>query len=117
MGCIGYHFVHHALDLGELLHEVDFIVQATSGIDDHDIGALCFGRLQRIKSHTCRVGTHALLYDRNANAVGPNDELVYGSCSKGVGGTQNYLESGLFHLVSKFANGSGFAYAIDAHNH
>ena len=49
--CIGNHFLHHILDLGQLVHQIDLVMQATGGIDNHHIRPVRLCRTQRVKCH------------------------------------------------------------------
>ena len=42
---IRQHFAHGVLDLGQLVHQAHVVVQAAGGVDDDDVGILCFGAL------------------------------------------------------------------------
>jgi len=43
VGRCGHDLLHDALDFGELVHEVDFVVEAAGGVDDDDVCFLRYG--------------------------------------------------------------------------
>ena len=86
-------------------------------IDDHHVGILGHGALDAVVSHGGRVGAHLLLDDVHAGAFGPNDELVHGGGTEGVGRAEHHFLSLGTQLGGQFADGRGLAHAVDADHH
>ena len=79
---VGNNLLHDGLDLGQLAHEVDLIVQTASGVDNDHIGILGHGRLHCVESHRRGVGTLTLLNARYTYPIGPNLELADGGSTE-----------------------------------
>ena len=114
---VGHHFLHHVLYLGQLVHQADFVVQASGGIYDDHIRMVGHRRAQRVKSHRCRIRPHLLLHDRHPYTLAPNHQLLHsrrpeGICRPQVNGFPGFLE-----LVGQLADGRGLSHSIDAYHH
>jgi hypothetical protein len=55
--------------------------------------------------------------DGYAHALAPELELVHGGGPEGIGRAQHHLLAPLVELGGQFADGGGFAHAVDAHHH
>src|SRR5690606_12707138 len=55
MGCTRYDFPHHLLDLRQLVHKGDLVVQPACGVDDGYIVAIGYGRFDGIKRYRSRI--------------------------------------------------------------
>src|SRR5690554_4439123 len=75
------------------------------------------GRSQGVVGYRSRVGAHLLFNQGHFYALGPNLQLLNGSGPKGVRRPQHHRFPGCFKLVGQFANGSGFAYSVNAYHH
>ena len=115
--CIGNHFLHHILDLGQLVHQIDLVMQATGGIDNHHIRPVRLCRTQRVKCHRSRVGTHLLLHDRHSYPFAPNHQLLYSCGAERIGCSQIHIFTGLLELISQFADRGRLAYPVHAYDH
>lgn len=40
---IGHYFPHYILDFGELIHQINFVMQTSGGVDDYHIGVVRLG--------------------------------------------------------------------------
>ena len=113
----GDHLAHDVADFGQLVHQVDLVVQTARRVDQHHVGAVGLGRGQRVERHRCRVRTHLLTDHRGSRTVGPDLELVDGGGAERVGGADPDLLSGFGELGREFADGRGLSGAVDAHDH
>ena len=100
----GDHLAHDVADFGQLVHQVDLVVQTARRVDQHHVGAVGLGRGQRVERHRCRVGTHLLTDHRGSRTVGPDLELVDGGGAERVGGADPDLLSGFGELGREFAD-------------
>ena len=87
-------------------------MQTTCRIYQHHVGTVSLSRRQRIESHRGRVGTHLLLHHRHAYAFAPDAQLLYGSSTESISGTQIHLLAGLLELPSQLSDGGRLAHTI-----
>ena len=108
-----------ALDLAELVHEADLVVQAARGVDEHDIGLHLGPGLDGVEGHRGRVGAVAVRADRrHADPPAPGLELVGGGGAEGVGGAEHDVLVLGDEDAGELADGGGLAGAVDAdHEH
>ena len=114
---IGYYLLHHILDLGKLVHQVDLIMQATRRIDQHHIRIIGFCALQGIKGHTGGVGALLLFDNRHTYAFAPNTQLLHRSGTESIGSAEIDFFARSLVLMCKFTDGSGLTHSIDTHYH
>ena len=81
--------MHHTLDLGQLVHQVDLGVQSTSGIDDDQIRFRIYALLHGIEGHSRRIGIHSMGYHGYAHSVAPEYELIHCCSTEGISCTEN----------------------------
>ena len=105
-----------AADFFDFFHEVDFGVQAACCVDDYDVYVACSGCLNGVECHRCCVCTRLVAHHVRPCAVGPDAELVNGCCPKCVSRGEEYFFSFAAEFVGHFANGGGFARAVDAYD-
>lgn len=117
VGSVGYHFLHHVLYLGQLVHQSHLVVQTSGRVYDDDISLVGYRRTQRIKSDRSRVGPHLLFDDRHSYPFTPYHQLFHGSGTEGVGGTQHHRFPGLLELVGQFTDGGSFSHSVHTHHH
>ena len=108
--------LHNILDLLELIHKTHLVVQTSCSIYKNNIRTISLSTLKSIKSHTCWVGAHLLLNNRNPNSFTPNANLLYGSSTESVGSSKIHLLASLLKLISKFTNSSCLTYSIHTYN-
>ena len=72
MRCVGDYLLHHVLDLGQLVHQVDFVMQTARCVDQYHIRIVRFGGLQRVESYGSRVRSLLLFDDGYAYAFAPD---------------------------------------------
>src|SRR5689334_3832423 len=101
MRCIRNNFLHHAMNLRELIHQVDLVMQATGCVDDDNISILCYGRLNRVECDRGRIGALSLLNDIDADSLAPYIELLYCGGTKCITRTQDNFLSRLLKLVTQ----------------
>ena len=107
--------LHDGLDLSQLAHEVDLVVQTASGVDDDYISILCHRRLHRVESHGSGVGALTLLDARHAYPIRPNLQLTDGSGTEGIGSAEHDLLARLLEVVRQLADGGGLAHTVHAY--
>ena len=125
-GCIEYEqgfvrgtgqcFGDDAANFFDFFHEVDFGVQAARCVDDYDVDVACAGCLDGVECHGGCVCARLVLHDVRSRAVGPDAELVNGRCPKCVSGGKEYFFAFAAEFVGHFANGGGFAHAVDTYD-
>ena len=116
VGGSGEHLLHHVLDFLQLVHQPHLVVQTSCGVDEHHVGVVSLGTLQGVESHRGGVAAHLLLDDGHPYPLAPDDELLHGSGTEGVGSTEVDLLASLFELPGQLANGSGLAHAVHTDN-
>ena len=92
-------------------------MKAAGSIDNHYIHIIGLGRLERIESHSGRVGAQFLLHYRHSGTFTPHIELLHGGGTEGIGGAKHHLIAGSLELRSEFADGGGFAHTVHTHHH
>ncbi len=83
MRCGGFFFLNDPLDFAELPHEVFFVMEPPRCVDEEDIVAFSLGDGHPLEDDGTRVGVF-LFYDVDLQALGPDGELLYGTCSEGI---------------------------------
>ena len=106
-----------ALDLLDLLHEVDLRVQAPGGVDDDDVHVPGQRRLDRIVGHRGRVRAVAMPHQCGPRAVGPDGELVHGGRPEGVPRRDHDALARSRITRRELADGGGLAHAVHTHHH
>ena len=81
---------HHAHDLLQLLAQTLIGVEPTGRIDEHGVDAPRRGRLDSIERDRGRITPLRCAYERRAEEVGPDFELLGGARAECVGGRQQY---------------------------
>ena len=111
---VGQLLVHHAVDLGELVHQVLFIVQPPGGVADDDIHVPGDTGLQRVVDDRGGVRAFFVLDDIHARPVGPDDELVDRRRAEGVRRAEQHLLALRLVHGRHFADRGRLARAVDA---
>ena len=101
-------------DLGQLVHQVNPVVQTAGRIDQYDISALRHGTANGVIRHGSGIGAHRLADDIHPCPVCPDLELVHRSGPEGVRGTDDNLLALGAEGGSQLADGRGLAHAVDA---
>src|SRR5262245_221727 len=76
--------VDDALELLELVHQVDLGVQTSGGVDEDEVGVAALGRAHRVEDHRPGIGALLPAHDARAHHVGPVGELLGGCGAEGV---------------------------------
>ena len=111
---VGQFLIHHAVDLGQLVHQVLFVVKAPGGIADDDIHVPRNARLQRVEDHRRGVSALLVLDDIHACPVRPHGQLVDGRRAEGIRRAQQHLFALGFVHGRHLADGGGLTRAVDA---
>ena len=111
---VGQFLVHHAVDLGQLLHQVLLVVQAPGGIADDDIHVPGDAGLQRVEHHRRRVRALLVLDDVHAGPVSPLGQLIDGRRAEGIRRAQQHLFALGFVHGRHLADGGGLARTVNA---
>ena len=88
MRSTGNDFLHYFLYFGQLVHQIQFIMQTTCRIDNYHIGIIGSCGTQCVKSDRSRVSTHFLLYNRHTYPFTPYHQLLHSSSTESIGSTQ-----------------------------
>ena len=107
-------FIHHAEDLGELFHQMLFVVQTSGGIEDDDIAVAGDACLNGIVHHGGGVRPLFVLHDIHPGALRPYVELVDGGRTEGIRRAQYHLFALRFVHGGELADGGGLARAVHA---
>lgn len=107
-------FGEDAVELLELLHEVLFSVEASSGIDDEGVGVTGGGSADGVVTDGGGVGTVGAGDDRGMESFAPEFELFDGGGAEGIAGGEDGGEVLLLEVVGEFGGGGGFSGAVDA---
>src|SRR5690606_246724 len=107
-----------ALDLAQLVHQADLVLQATGSIDHDNVDFLLDASGNSFKGNRSRIsavdlGTHG----RHAHTVAPSGKLLGGSSAEGICCTEQYILVFCDQNTGHLADGCGLAYPIDADNH
>src|SRR3954471_6538840 len=103
-----------ALDLAELVHEADLVVEASGGVDDDDVDLLLDARLDGVERHGSRVGAVLVgAHGGDADPGTPRLELVGGGGTEGVGGTEEHLAVLGHEDAGELSDGRRLAGAVD----
>ena len=92
-------------------------MKPSGGINQHNIGALCNGRLDGIESHGSRVGPHLLLDDIDTRTLSPDCKLLDRRSPEGISSPENDLFPLSPQRRRKLADGSGLPHSVDAYDH
>src|SRR5258706_650191 len=103
-----------ATNLLQFLDQMHFGMQAAGGVDQQYVNATALGCLDAVKDHGGRIGAGAVLDHFDTDSLTPDIELFDRSGTKSVAGDEQRLFPGAVKLRGEFADGGGFADAIDA---
>ena len=117
MRSTGNDFLHYFLYFGQLVHQIQFIMQTTCRIDNYHIGIIRLRRTQRIERHGCRIGSHFLFHDRDSNPFAPYHQLLDRSGTKRIGSSQINTIPSLFILICQLTDSCSLTYTIHPDNH
>ena len=106
------HDVHNLL---ELAHKVGRGVQATRGVDEHQIRARFLRTLDRGVADARRIAPPFALDNLDISTVRPDLELFDRSSAEGVGAAQDNVAARIGGFLGKLADGRRLARAVDAH--
>ena len=105
---------HHVDHLRQLAHEVCRGVQATGGVDEHQVGIFGLGALDGVVAHACRIGAALARDHLHVGALRPHLELLDGGGAERVGAAQDDLAASVVRFLGKLAHRGGLARAVDA---
>src|SRR3984885_14712046 len=105
-----------ALHLVELGHQVRLGVQAAGGVHDDDISAAGARGGERVENDGGGIGAGFLFDHFDAGAACPDFELFDGGGAESIGGAEHHGDALFFQAIGEFADGGGFAGAVDADN-
>ena len=91
-------------------------MQTTGSINNHHVGIIGLGALQGVEGYAGGVATHLLLHHGHTYALAPDAQLLHGSSTECIGGTQINLLAGLLKLPGQLTYRCGLAHAVHA-NH
>ncbi|CAM2148209.1 hypothetical protein PT2222_10431 [Paraburkholderia tropica] len=106
----------HALDLLELIHQMELRGQAAGRVGHHHVDAARARRVHGVEDHRGRVAAF-LLHDRHVVALAPDGELLArGGAERVAGGQQHALVEAL-QMLGELADAGGLARAVHARDH
>ena len=117
MRSIGDHLGHHVANLGQLVHQTHLVVQTAGRVDQHHIGSVGHGRLQRIEGYRGGVTTHLLADHRRPGPLGPDGQLIDGCGAERVGGSDIDLAAGPCELGGQLTDRRRLSGSIYTHHH
>ena len=91
-------------------------MQPACRVCDDDVGALGLGPVDGVEDHRARIRAVLGANDVHIRPISPDGQLLLGGGSEGIGRGQHHLVTGLAVLHGQFADGGGFARAVDAHD-
>src|SRR3990170_3233281 len=106
--------LQHPNDLGELGHELGFVLEAPGGVDEEHVRGFRAGALERFIGDPCRVGPHLLGDDLDAHTPTPHFELIDGRGAEGIGGGEHDAQTLALELMRHLGRGGGLAGAVHA---
>jgi hypothetical protein len=92
-------------------------MQAAGRIDDQRANLAGLGGMEGVEDDGARVGALRLADDLGLSALGPNFELLDGGGAEGVGSAEQDGFAVVLQALGEFADGGGFAGAVDADHH
>jgi hypothetical protein len=104
----------HALELGQLIHEVALGVQSAGGVDDQHVGAARHGGLERIEDHRGGIGAGRLSHHLDVDASPPRFQLLDGGGPERVGGGEDDVATLALETGGQLGARGGLAGAVDA---
>ncbi len=113
-GRAGNYFGGGALHFFQLGHQVGFGVQAAGGVHDDDVGVASARGGERVENDGGGIGAGFLFDHFDAGAARPDFELLDGGGAESVGGAEHHGGAFFFQAIGEFADGGGFAGAVDA---
>ena len=104
--------LQHAHDLGELGHQVGFVLQPSGRVDQQHIDAFRAGAFERLEGDAGRIGADLLGDHLRANALAPHFELIDGRGAERVGGGEHDAQALALELMRHLGGGGGLAGAV-----
>src|SRR2546423_1388848 len=106
--------LHHPLDLAQLVHQADLVLQPAGRVDQDGVHARLGAPPYRVERHRGRVAALLAPDHLGADPAGPGGELLGGRRAKGVGGAQDDRVAVRDQYPGDLAAGGGLARAVDA---
>ena len=107
-GAFGHYFLHYIFNFGQLVHQADFIVQASGRINNHDVRIVGNSRAKGVKATDAGSAPIFCLTTGTPTAFSPNHQLFYSSCTECISGSQINRFAGFLELISQFADSCSF---------
>ena len=112
-GAVGGFTVNDAVDLGEFVHQVLFIMKPSGGIADQDIRLARLCRADAVKHHCRGVAAFGVLHQIALGAFRPDFQLFNRRRAEGIRRRDNTLLALLAETGAHLADGRGLAHAVD----
>ncbi len=110
----GNYFRGRAAHFFEFGHEIRFRVQTSGGVHDDGVGVARARGGKRVENDGRGIGARLLVNQFGVRALGPDGELLGGGGAKSVARGEDHFLSLLVQAIRQFADGGGFAGAVDA---
>ncbi len=91
-------------------------MEASGGVDDHDVAVAGLRSRQRIEGHRGRIGAFLAGHHLDADALGPCPQLSVGRGSKRVRSAQDRRLAVTLQPMSEFGDGRRLASAVDTND-
>ena len=104
----------NAVDLGQLVHQIGFVVQTARGIDDDDIAFSRLDRRDRIEHNGGGIRARPVADDIRARAPRPDLKLIRSSRTERIRGGQHDLFAFRDIARGKLTDAGRFTDAVDA---
>src|SRR5689334_20826539 len=108
--------LNHALDLAQLLHEVELGVQPAGRVDDRDGGIAALGGADGVEGDRAWVGAFAMGDADGACAISPGFDLLDRSSPEGVTSSNDHLVALRVVEVRELPDRRRLAGAVDPHD-
>ena len=113
---LGHGFLQNAFDLFDFFHQVQLGGQASGGVGQYDVGFAGFSGLDGVVADGGGIA-FGLGDDGDTVAFAPFLELLAGGGAEGVACGEDDGFALLLEVFGEFADGGGFARAVDAGHH
>ena len=112
MGTVVRFFLGNFMDFLEFRHQVCFDVHPTGSVNNQQVSTSLAGGVDRIKNQCTGVSTFIPPNDFGADPFSPDTELIDGSRSKGISGSEDNLLPFGKVAMGQFGNRRGFPHTV-----
>ncbi|CWP11813.1 Uncharacterised protein [Neisseria meningitidis] len=113
---VGHGFLQHAFHFFDFFHQVKLRGQAAGGVGQHNVDAARFGGLDGIEAHGGGIA-RGLRNHGYVVAFAPSLKLLTRGGAESIAGGKQHRFALRLEIFGEFADGCGFARAVDASKH